>query len=213
MSKWFNARSKRGATLAAAVLLASLAAGCDQIRSLLDRSSGAGASNTTVTGEARVRTSQVVLEPGRGRTLWQAGSETAQEVTGNLRISVRDTRPGSGRPLALAFNKGVVAMLELYTIVPAATASGAGDATFAGLLGADPDTNVFVYTVSREQLSESARGRGLCGGLTATYLAIAEFSDAQGEPTLRIVSFHGDSAPGSLQGEAGFCRLLGYVAG
>lgn len=212
MLKWFNVRSRRGLLAAAAASAALGLAGCDQIDLLRGAGESGAASASTRPGGA-VRSSPMV-EPGRGRTLWQAGNGAAEEATGNLRINVGAPEPGRGRPLALAFNRGIVTQLELVTIYAAGEASGAGDATFSGLMGADPDIDVYVYAVADEQLSPIARGRGLCGGLPTRHVAIAEFNDAEGERVLRLVSFHGEAAPGGAEGgDAGFCRLLEYGTG
>jgi hypothetical protein len=154
-----------------------------------------------------------MAEPGRGRTAWAADDETSLQVTGNLRISRLEADPNRLRPLALAFTSGVTVILDPPVLAASEDPSGAAGASFAALMGADPNIDVFVYRVREETVSRSATRGGLCGGLPAKALAISEYMDRGGVWTLRIVSFHGEAQPGLSTGDAGFCRAFRYRAG
>jgi hypothetical protein len=210
MLMWCSARFKRGALTAAAFWAASAVGACDGIPFLQQAAQGAVEAvrpTDAVQGEAARRQTA----PGEMRTLWTVADDATAEVVGRLRINRGDMIPGVGRPISLAFANGITTRLEPVTIYAPDDPSGAGGASFAGLLGADPRTDVFVYRVEDELVGSSARG-GLCGGLPTTHVAIVEFSEADGARVLRIVSFLGDVAPGSLSGDPGFCRVLRFQA-
>jgi hypothetical protein len=211
MSMWCSARFKvlRGA--AGALALAALATGCERIPFL----SNAGEAGAEVARTAENRpgaNARVVTTPGRMRSAWTVADDATAQIVGRLRINLRAPVPGVGQPISLAFANGVTLRLLPVTIYAPEDPSGAGGASFAGLLSADPPTDVFVYRVDDELVGASARG-GLCGGVPTRHVALAEYSEADGARVLRIIAFHGEPAPGSLTGDPGFCRVLRFRAG
>ncbi len=210
MSMWCSARFRvwRSAGFAA---LAALVAGCDQIPFL--RQGAPGGAEVVRSAESRPgQAARAITSPGRMRTLWTVADDATGQVVGRLRINLSDPVPGEGQPISLAFANGVTLRLSPVTIHAPEEPSGAGGASFAGLLSADPPTDVFVYRVRDELVGSSARG-GLCGGLPTNHVAIVEYSESDGARVLRIIAFHGETAPGSLTGDAGFCRVLRFQAG
>lgn len=208
MSMWCSARFKKSAAVGAALMAISAVSACDRIPFLEEAAQGAvEAVRPTAADEDELAQRQTA--PGEMRTLWTVADDATAQVVGRLRINRGDMIPGVGQPISLAFANGVTTRLEPVTIYAPSDPSGAGGASFAGLLGADPRADVFVYRVQDELVGSSARG-GLCGGMPTTHVAIVEFSEADGARVLRIVSFHGDVAPGSLSGDPGFCRVLRF---
>ena len=208
MWMWCSARFKGVWGLAAAALLSVSA--CDRIPFLSQAAQEAAEAVRPAdapSGEAARR----ISSPGEMRTLWTVADDATAQVVGRLRINLGDPVPGVGHPISLAFANCVTIRLQPVTIFAPDDPSGAGGASFAGLLGADPRADVFVYRVADELVGSSARG-GLCGGIPTTHVAIVEFSEADGARVLRIVSFSGDVAPGSLTGDPGFCRVLRFQA-
>jgi hypothetical protein len=191
--------------------LAALAAGCDRIP-FLNRGGEAGADVANSSETRPGSGARVVTPPGRMRTLWSVADDATAQVVGRLRINLSAPIPGEGQPISLAFANGVTVRLTPVTIYAPEDPSGAGGASFAGLLSADPPTDVFVYRVRDELVGSSARG-GLCGGIPARHVAIAEYSEADGARVMQIIAFHGEPAPGSLTGDPGFCRVLRFQAG
>jgi hypothetical protein len=209
MLMWCSARFNGRRTLALLGLCAVLA-GCDQIPFLQRAAKGAAEAVRPSTDRVE-EGARVLTAPGQIRTLWTVADDATAQVVGRLRINVGDPVPGEGQPISLAFANGVTTRLSPVTIHAPEDPSGAGGASFAGLLGSDPRADVYVYKVDGELIGSSARG-GLCGGVPTQYVAIVEFSEADGARVLRIVSFHGESAPGSLSGDPGFCRVLRFQA-
>lgn len=206
MSMWCSARSR--GRVAAALLAAGALSACDRIPFLQSAAQGAAEvvrPAVGTEGEALQRQSA----PGEIRTLWAVADDATAAVVGRLRINRGEMIPGMGQPISLAFANGVTTRLEPVTVYAPSDPSGAGGASFAGLLGANPRADVFVYRVVDELVGASARG-GLCGGLPTTHVALVEFSEADGARAFRIVSFHGDAAPGSLTADPGFCRVLRF---
>jgi len=206
MSMWCSARSK--GRVAAALLAANALSACDLLPFLQGAAQGAPEA-VRPADAAEGETVQRQSAPGEIRTLWSVADDATAEVVGRLRINRGEMIPGVGQPISLAFANGVTTRLEPVTIYAPGDPSGAGGASFAGLFGADPRADVFVYRVADELVGASARG-GLCGSLPTTHVAIVEFSDADGARAFRIVSFHGDAAPGSLTADPGFCRVLRF---
>jgi hypothetical protein len=211
MSMWCSARSDPWRITAAVVAVcAALTAGCDRIP-FLNQGGETRPEQARSVDQRPGDAARVVTPPGRMRSLWTVADDATAQVVGRLRLNVHDSVPGEGQPISLAFANGVTVRLNLVTIFAPQDPSGAGGASFAGLLSADPATDVFVYRVQDELIGSSARG-GLCGTIPTRHVAIAEYSEADGARVLRIIAFHGEPAPGSLTGDPGFCRVLRFEA-
>lgn len=201
MSKWFSAHCK-----AAAIAVGLVLSGCGLPTFPQSATQQSGAPEA-VRSTPRMDASPTV-EPGEGRTSWRGADDATRQAVGNLRLSRPE--PGRGRPLALAFASGVTVLLAPPSLHLSDEASGVGGSSFATLLDAEPQIEVFVYEVMQETVASSAAQGGLCGSRRATHVAAGEFVDASGEWVLKMVSFAADIRPGAQEGDPGLCRTFTF---
>jgi hypothetical protein len=134
-------------------------------------------------GNARPEPVETVAQedPGVVRRAWRANNEQARLMAGDLTISLEGREGDEDRPVVFAFANGVTVR---------AAPSAARIAGLQSILGAPPEVAPKIYRVAQERVSPSARLGGLCAGLRTSYVAFAEYVDADGDWTLRLASFH-----------------------
>lgn len=131
-------------------------------------------------------------EPGKDRHQWDAGDNGTRNKTGNMTASVE----GRGGPLMLAFANGITEQGERDIKLPASTSVAGGPTTFDAILKADPESTVYLYRVTGEDIASVAKTGGLCGMDKTTFLAVTECVGQDGEWTFHVVAFKGAGMPG-----------------
>jgi len=150
-------------------------------------------------------------EPGAVRHRWVAQTAQARDVTGTLTASLE---AGRGGPLILAFANGITLRLERVADQVGADRTGSGNVTFSSILGADPGAGVYVYRVADETIARSAPRGGLCLNARASFVAVSEFVNRQGDWVFTIAAYRGAVPPGpQANADPLYCGAYGYAVG
>lgn len=199
--------------VAAALALACVLAigGCDRLPALDWPFGGPGANGSERDAEQGTHGGGAapMVEPGSVPRAWRPADQSSQDVTGRLTASLPEGRAG---PLVLAFANGLTYQLTAMGIQLGDDPTGIpGGADFAETLRAPSEAAVFVYRVEAERIDGIAPRGGLCGDQKATYLAVSEFVNGQGEWAFHLAAFRGAVAPGpSAAADPALCAVYGF---
>jgi len=206
MLKWCSARFKR-------VFFQILAAGA--LASALSACGPSGGDSGSQTPASTIVTPDMRVdavpqeEPAVARFSWRAVNDLARNNTGNLHVSLQAQRGG---PVIFAFATGVTVTAQPTADVPADQRSGVSGQSFAAVLGGDPRVDAHLYRVTDEVVAHSAPAGGLCGGVTAKYLAVSEFVDSSSHWVFRLAAFKGDRPPGNPGDDPQLCGAYAFAA-
>lgn len=200
---------KHGIAVSAALALAALA-GCGEQDGPMTAAPGDTRFGSAPVTTPDTRVDEIPTgEPGADRRQWRAAGEPAVSLLGNLTASVVGGRSG---PLVLAFANGITAQMERVADLRGQDQAGGGLGAFGRLMGADARAGVYVYLVTDERRSDSAKSGGLCKDVKPTFAAVSEFVDGGGQWVMRIAAFKGTAQPGpTAAADPGLCAVYSYV--
>jgi hypothetical protein len=184
-------------TAAVALALALVACGPKPAPEATTSSADAPAGATSLAAPADV--------PG----FYDPVSKTAESVTDTLELAdIAKPAPEAAQRLKLVSGLGLVYELHLVDTAPASADIGAE--AWTALLPVPDDAPVSVYAVDAEDVSAKAPNGGFCSPDRATFLALAQFTNAMGEKELQIAAFK-DTVWPPRDTPPALCGAFGYV--
>lgn len=144
---------------------------------------------------------------GYWQSRFDAISTTAMSIGGNLTVS---DAPDGIRSFVFEQAGRYDSSLSVHSLGLDAW-SRAESGTWADLLNVPMDGVVDLRKVISQSVPANAANGGLCGGVPATWLAIARRPESEGKDTLLLAAFSSADAPSADRDESGLCGTFTYA--